>query len=390
MISFRLFCSILLFALYPSVSIAYDLLDLGRAATVDVLLENAVRRGLIAGGVVVVGNHSGIRYSAAQGRLFPNSESPLLSERTLFDTASLTKVLATAPAIMKLLEQGKLSLLDPLTRWFHEFEDTDREDITLLNLLTHSSGMEDVEISSDDPLKCLIEKAINQTSDPQPGNRFRYADINFILLGELVKRVSQKTLDKFCSDEIYTPLGMDGTGFLPRNDLNLIAPTAGLNNALKAGVVQDMNARRFGGVAGHAGLFSTGEDVGRYAAMVLNHGTLNGSRIFSERVIAQMTSPYFYNGGKVIRGLGWDISSPYSSPRGMYFSDMSFGHTGYSGSSVWIDPELDLYVILLTIRLDYSHVHQFNQLRSDISNLAVSIFSTPRITTEIINDMKIP
>ena len=386
----RLLYIVLLLALLPTRAIADDLLDMGRAATVDVLLENAVRRGLIAGGVVVVGNHSGVRYTAAQGRLFPNSESALLSERTLFDTASLTKVLATAPAIMKLLEQGKLSLLDPLTRWFPEFEDTDRDDITVLNLLTHSSGMEDVEISSDDPLKCLIEKAIIQSGVPQPGNRFRYADINFILLGELVKRASQKTLDKFCVDEIYAPLAMGETGFLPRNDLNLIAPTTGVNNALKAGVVQDMNARRFGGVAGHAGLFSTGEDLGRYATMILNRGILNGTRIFSEQIIAQMTSPYFYNGGKVIRGLGWDINSPYSSPRGLYLSDMSFGHTGYSGSSIWIDPELDLYVILLTIRLDYANVHQFNQLRSSISNLAVSIFSTPRITTEIINDMKIP
>ena len=369
---------------------ADDLMDIGRAASLNVILENAARRGMISGGVIVVGNHSGQLYSTAQGRLFPDTAAPLLSEQTLFDTASLTKVLATAPAIMKLLEQGHITLLDPLTRWFPEFEGTDREDITILNLLTHSSGMDDVDIADDDPLKSLIEKVIMQSSGAQPGNRFRYADINFILLGELVKRAGQMTLDKFCTMHIYTPLGMTETGFLPQADLNVIAPTTGQNNSLKAGVVQDMNARRFGGVAGHAGLFSSATDLGKFAAMILNRGVHNESRIFTERVIAQMTSPYFYNNGKVIRGLGWDIHSPFSSPRGNHFSDMSFGHTGYSGSSIWIDPELDLYVILLTIRLDYVNVHQFNQLRSDISSLAVSVFSTPRISVEIANDTKIP
>src|SRR6185369_12210377 len=223
-----------------------------------------------------------------------------------------------------------------------------------------------------------------------PGNRFRYADINFILLGELVKRAAQTPLDRFCTEQIFAPIGMAETSFLPQTEFNVIAPTAGPNNMLKAGIVQDYNARLFGGVAGHAGLFSSASDLNRYAAMILNHGKYNGVQLFKERVITQMTSPYFSNNGRVIRGLGWDINSPFSSPRGSYFSDMSFGHTGYSGSSIWIDPEQDLYVILLTIRLDYKNVRQFSQLRSDISTLAVSIFSTPRIASEIADDLKIP
>lgn len=367
-----------------------DLMDAGRAATIDVLLENAIRRGLIAGAVVAVGNHTGQLYGMAEGRLYPDAGAPLLSDRTLFDIASLTKVLATAPAIMKLLEQGKISLLDPLTRWFPEFEGTERDEITILNLLTHTSGLNDVEISTDSPMRSLIEKAVLQNNGSLPGNRFRYADINFILLGELVSRAAQTPLNRFCAENIYAPIGMAETGFLPHKNSNVIAPTAGENKILAAGVVQDMNARRLGGVAGHAGVFSTASDLNRFATMILNRGKINGVQVFKERVITQMTSPYFYSNGRVIRGLGWDINSPFSSPRGSFFSDMSFGHTGYSGSSIWIDPEQDLYVILLTVRLDYTNIRQFNQLRSDISSLAVSIFSTPQIAAEIMNSTKTP
>lgn len=390
MITIRILFTALFLFLSTTLNAADNLMDAGRALSIDVMLENAIRRGLISGGVVAIGNHTGQLYNTAQGRLYPDPLAPLISDRTLFDTASLTKVIATAPAIMKLLEQGKISLLDPLTRWFPEFEGTDIEEITILNLLTHTSGINDVEIAKDDPLRSLIEKALLQNNVALPGNRFRYADINFMLLGELVKRAAHIPLDRFCVEYIYAPIGMAETAFLPQAEFNVIAPTAGYDKTLTSGVVQDINARRFGGVAGHAGLFSTASDLNRFAAMILNRGTYNGTHVFKERVITQMTSPYFYSNGRVIRGLGWDINSPFSSPRGTYFSDMSFGHTGYSGSSIWIDPEQDLYVILLTVRLDYKNIRQFNQLRSDISTLAVSIFSTPRIAAEIANGMKIP
>lgn len=365
-------------------------MDAGRAASIDIVVENAIRRGLISGAVVVIGSHSGQQYGTSLGNFFPDASGPLVSERTLFDIASLTKVVATAPAIMKLLEQGKLHLLDPLALWFPEFEGSDREEITILNLLTHTSGIDDVDVAESEPMRRLIEKVVMQNNGALPGHRFRYADANYILLGELLKRITNSTLDKFCAENIYAPLGMAETTFLPQTGFAAIAPTTGYNNGLTSGVVQDLNARRLGGVAGHAGLFSTASDLNRFAAMILNHGKYNGRQVFTERVITQMTAPYFYNNGKIIRGLGWDISSPFSSPRGTFFSDMSFGHTGYSGSSIWIDPEQDLYVILLTVRLDYTNIRQFNQLRSDISTLAVSIFSTSRIVTEIIDGTKIP
>ena len=354
-----------------------ELMDGARTATIEFLMENAIARGLIAGSVIVIGNREGILYSAARGRLTPAADSPPLTERTIFDIASLTKVFATTPAIMKLLDEGRITLTDPLTRWFPEFEGTDREDVTILNLLTHTSGFNDVSFGTDEPLKTAIRKIATQKTWRAPGNRFHYADINFILLGELVRRVSGLTLDRFCHDQLYAPLGMNDTLFLPPRELApRIAPTLGWRNELLSGSVQDENSRLLGGVAGHAGLFSSAADLALFARMVLNGGELDGRHILPERVVTQMTAPYFFSNGNVVRGLGWDIRSPYSAPRGSFFSEMSFGHTGYSGSSVWIDPQRDLFVILLTTRLDYRDKRQFNRLRSDISTLAVAVFSS--------------
>lgn len=368
-----------------------ELMDAGRASSIDFLLENAIRRGLISGGVVAVGNRKGLLYAATRGRLFQNPQSPELTDRTLFDVASLTKVVATTPAVMKLLENSRINLLDPLTRWFPELEGSGREEITLLNLLTHTSGIDDMQIPASEPIRNTLIKTALQNNGTLPGDRFRYADINFILLGEMVQRVSGLSLDRFCSEFIFAPIGMADTSFLPQPPLSsAIAPTAGSDNALTAGIVQDANARRLGGIAGHAGVFSTAADLSRFAAMILNLGDYNGTQLFQERTVAQMTAPYFYSNGRIVRGLGWDINSPYSAPRGSHFSAMSFGHTGYSGSSIWIDPEQDLFVILLTIRLDYRNVRQFNKLRSDISTLAVSIFSHPKIDDELSESLKSP
>lgn len=374
----RAFFITCLLALASPLHASDELLVAGRSAVLDFLMENAVSRGLIAGGVVLVGNRDGILYSAARGRLTPAADAPPLDEGTVFDVASLTKVFATAPAVMKLLEEGRISLMDPLSRWFPEFEGSGREEITILNLLTHTSGLDDIQLGAVEPLKGAILKAASQKGWRPPGNRFRYADINFILLGELVQRASGVTLDRFCRERLFEPLGMDNSMFIPQPEfIGAIAPTLGPGNGLSAGVVQDENARRLGGVAGHAGLFSTAADLARFVRMLLNNGALDGRRILSERVLTQMTAPYFYSSGHVVRGLGWDIHSPFSSPRGGFFSEMSFGHTGYSGSSVWIDPQRDLFVILLTVRLDYRDKRLFNRLRSDISTLAVAVFSTP-------------
>lgn len=368
-------CIIFFCSTFRTAWAADELLEAERTGTIEFLMERAIADGLIIGGVVVIGNHAGILYQTAKGRISPAPDAMPIGEHTLFDIASLTKVFATAPAVMKLLETGRISLMDPLTRWFPEFEGSDLEDITILNLLTHTTGLSDVELPSEEPLKAAIQKVAGQKILKLPGNRFRYADINFILLGELVRRVTGVSLDQFCREEFYVPLHMTETMFNPPpNKAGGIATTHGTENELLSGVVQDENARHLGGVAGHAGLFSTADDLSRFVRMYLNNGTLDDTRIFSERVVKQMTAPYFYSNGNVVRGLGWDIYSPYSAPKGRSFSEMSFGHTGYSGSSVWIDPQADLFVILLTSRLDHRGTRQFNKLRSDISTLAAAIY----------------
>ena len=363
---------------------ADELMDAGRAVSIDLLLDSAIRRNMIDGGVVVIGNRSGVLFRTARGGYTSAEGFTTVNERTLFDIASLTKVVATAPAIMKLLENGRISLVDPITRWFPELEGSGREEVTLLNLLTHTSGFDDISLPADSPLVSAIQKTATYPAWKQPGDRFRYADINFILLGELVQRATGKPFDLFCREQIHAPLGMADTQFLPQHSAEQIAPTIGATGEAQTGIVQDENARRMGGIAGHAGLFSSASDLSRFATMILNSGTSRQEQIFNERTVSQMTAPYFSANGTIIRGLGWDISSPFSSPRGSSFSDMSFGHTGYSGSSIWIDPERDLYVIVLTIRRDYRDIRQFSRLRSGISTIAASVFSRPRDIDQLV------
>lgn len=345
--------------------------DYARIATINFLMERAITDNLIAGGVVVIGNHAGILSSSARGRLSGRPDAPLLDQQSIFDLASLTKVIATAPAVMKLLDEGRITLLDPLTRWFPEFKGSERENTTILHLLTHTSGLADFEMSTEQSMETAILRAAGEKNRPLPGSRFSYADINFILLGELVHRVSGRTLDVYCREELFAPLLTPETMFLPPENLvDRIAPTRGFDS----GTVQDLNARRLGSVAGHAGLFSSAQDLARFARLMLSGGAIDGKRILSGQAVEQMTSPFLCSNGAVVRGLGWDKSSPFSAPKGRLFSDASFGHSGYSGSSIWIDPEQDLFVVLLTNRLNYRNIRRFNQLRSDISTLAAAEF----------------
>jgi len=348
-----------------------DLLqEAGRTAVIDTMLQNAIRRGLISGAVVVVGNHNRTLYAHAAGRAGFEPGSRPLTVTTVFDVASLTKVFATTPAIIRLMDQGSLSLLDPISRWFSEFEG---RNITVLNLLTHTSGLHDGMLDPTAPLESAISRAAVRAGTVPAGSRFLYADINFILLGNLVRRITANALDSYCQDSFYRPLGMQHTGFNPEAKGNTAATLGGRTGVLN-GIVQDPNARLLGGVAGHAGLFSTADDLGRFARMLLNGGELERKRVLSSRAVAQMAAPYFFKNGKIVRGLGWDRESPFSAPKGTLFSEFSYGHTGYSGSSVWIDPEADLYVIVLTTRINYKNIRSFNMLRSDISTLAASLF----------------
>ena len=348
-------------------------------ARIDRLLESAMTRGLIAGGVVLIGDREGVLFERAYGRASSGPDARPMTITTIFDIASLTKVVATTPAILQLAESHRLSLVDPIGKWFPEFAGKGKDDLLILNLLTHTSGLDDFPLTSVNPDQNALLGAAAEKSHGEVGNRFKYADINFILLGDLVRKIVGVGLDAYASRAIFIPLGMNDTGFSPdRDKAQRCSATIGVGKTFYLGIPQDTTCRQLGGVAGHAGVFSTARDLGRFCRMLLAEGELDGVRVLSERAVRQMTAPYFSRGGQVVRGLGWDIASPYSSPRGNGFSDESFGHTGYSGTSLWIDPETDLFVVLLTARLEYRKIHEFSRLRSDLSSLAAELFAIPK------------
>ena len=365
----RSFCGCLLVILLASACCAAD------QPRIDSLLNEAIGRDLIAGGVVLIGNRDKILFEKAYGRTSPFPDAPPMSVDTIFDIASLTKVTATTPSVLKLAEEGRLSLLDPVIKWFPEFAGKGKDAILVMNLLTHTSGLDDIPLSSVNPMPSAIEGAASQKLKGEVGHRFRYADLNFILLAELVRRATGAPLDLYARVSFYRPLGMSDTAFHPRETGRCSGTIS--DDRVLFGEPQDYLCRQLGGVAGHAGLFSTARDLARFCRMMLSGGALEGKRVLAQRTVDQMTAPYFSRGGMVVRGLGWDISSPFSAPRGEGFSRISFGHTGYSGSSIWIDPTTDTFVILLTARLEYRKAHDINKLRGDLSTLAAQIFGIP-------------
>lgn len=344
-------------------------------ARIDALIGDAIGRNLIAGGVVLVGSRDRILFEKAYGRTSPLPDAPPMAVDTIFDIASLTKVAATTPSILKLAEEGRISLIDPVVKWFPEMAGHGKDSILVLHLLTHTSGLDDVQLYGESPIRSAIDGAATQKIKGEVGSRFRYADLNFILLAELVRRATGAPLDVYTLASFYRPLGMTDTCFNPKREGRFCATLT--EGRILMGEVQDPLCRQLGGVAGHAGLFSTARDLGRFCRMMLGGGTLDGRRVLAGRTVDQMTAPYFSRGGGVVRGLGWDISSPFSSPRGNGFSRISFGHTGYSGTSIWIDPASDTFVILLTARLDYKNTHEFSKLRGDLSTVASQLFGIP-------------
>lgn len=322
------------------------------ASLLDNAIDQAVQEGKIPGAVLLIGHKGQVIYRKAYGyrSLLPVKEP--MTVDTIFDCASLTKVIATTPSVMKLFEQGKIRMNDRVTEYLPHFQNG-KTGITVRNLMTHFSGLRpDLTLK---PAWSGYETGIHlaEADKPEgpPGVRFVYSDINFILLGEMVHRLSGETLAQYASRNIFEPLGMKNTMFLPPASLRRrIAPTEELpgSTAPLRGVVQDPTARYMGGIAGHAGLFSTVDDLGRFAQMMLNDGQFDGHRIFSPLTVDLFTSPQSPADQPVLRGLGWDIDSPFSGERGELFPIGSYGHTGYTGTSLWIDPASQTYIILLT------------------------------------------
>jgi uncharacterized protein YbbC (DUF1343 family)/CubicO group peptidase (beta-lactamase class C family) len=335
-------------------------------------IDQAIADGRIPGGVLWI-EHEGVPFESLHGHrsLIPTREE--MTRDTIFDIASLTKVVATTPAVLKLVEQGRIRLADAVHQFIPEFEGDGKEKITIRQLLTHTSGLrpgfstQPAWSGADTAIRMASTEKVQQT----PGTAFRYSDINFVLVAEVVRRVSGRSIEEFVETEIYRPLKMIDTGFLPHpSDRARIAPTGTVNGKVLRGTVHDPTARFMGGVAGHAGLFSTIDDLARFCRMLLNDGELDGVRVLAPDTIRLMTSVQTPQAIAERRGLGWDIDSAYSRPRGQYFPIGSFGHTGFTGASLWVDPFSRTFWIFISNRVHPDGRGNVLPLQAELADLA--------------------
>lgn len=335
----------------PAVSTAADF------TTVDQILNAAIANNELPGAVLVVGHNGQVVYKRAYGNRAVDPSLEPMTEDTIFDMASLSKCLSTSTAIMQLYEQGKLQFDDPVAKYLPEFAANGKSTITIRQLLTHYSGLsEDVNLKDVWTGKAEgVKRAMESVPYGPPGATFKYSDINFITLGAIVEKLSGQTLDAYAVEHIFQPLGMTETRYTPPTSLvPRIAPTAHnddkpmTHDELLRGVVHDPTTRRMGGVAGHAGVFSTAHDVSRYAQALLDRLAGRPSAFpLKTETLRRMCEPESPARGKYLRTFGWDVDSSFSKPRGTVFPVGSFGHTGFTGTSLWLDPRSNTYVILL-------------------------------------------
>ena len=319
---------------------------------IDEGAADAVASGEIPGVVVVVGRGDDILFQGAYGsRRFLPKSSPMTVD-TIFDIASLTKPVGTTIAVMTLVERGAIKLDAPVGQYLKEFRGKQFDEITIRRLLTHSAGL--IAYPPNSAVAAGFPSAVAEIAriplEYPPGSAFQYSDTGFILLGEVVRRVSGARLDRYLERILFRPLDLQDTSFHPKPSLmGRVAPTEFLNGRLLNGEVHDPRARLLGGVAGHAGMFSTAADLARICRMLLNGGTLDGHRVLDAATVRMMweAAPE----GRGVRTLGWDLSSPYSRPMALFFPEGSVGHTGFTGTSIWIDPATRTYIIILTNRV---------------------------------------
>jgi uncharacterized protein YbbC (DUF1343 family) len=344
-----------------------------KLAEMDAAIQTAIGEKRLPGGVLWL-EREGSAYRKVYGNRAVDPAREPMSEDTIFDAASLTKVVATTPSIMLLVERGRIQVDAPVKTYIPEFAGEGRDNVTIRHLMTHTSGIRPGLAGTG--VWSGYDKAIQLASMEKlrtpPGTAFVYSDINFILLGEVVRRVSGVPLNEFAAREIYGPLKMQDTGFLPPAEkLGRIAPTTvNEGEGVLRGRVHDPTSRKMGGVAGHAGLFVTAHDLARYARMYLNNGTLDGVRLFKPETVALMTSVQSPPAVASRRGLGWDIDSSYSGPRGTLFPIGSFGHTGWTGTSIWMDPFSRTFLIFLSNRNHPTEAGSVIALRGKLGTLA--------------------
>lgn len=344
------------------------------SADLDRVIEEAIKEDRIPGAVALIGQPGKILHFKAYGyrALVPQKEEMTLD--TIFDAASLTKVVATTSSIMKLFDEGRIRLNDKVTVYLPGFQGG-KSDITIRQLLTHFSGLRpDLTLTPEwSGYETGISKALVDKPVAEPGERMIYSDINFELLGEIVHKVSGVPLDEYARREIFLPLGMKESMFNPPAAWKpRIAPTEMWKGSVLRGVVHDPTCRFMGGVAGHAGLFTTAMDLSRFATFMLNLGQMEGSRIVSPLTVRKFTEPQTPPLQTTMRGLGWDIDSPFSGNRGELFPIGSYGHTGFTGTSIWMDPYTKTYVILLTNSVHPHLRPATTALRAKIATIAAA------------------
>src|SRR5437588_7006690 len=363
-----------------------------RLSRMDTVIRASIEKKELPGAVVLVARHGRVVWGRAYGARTVEPRREEMTADTIFDLASLTKIVATATSIMILIERGEMRLADAAVKFIPEMKGEGRDAITIEQLLTHTSGFApDFDLRERwagyaEAMKHLYREPLRN----QPGARFVYSDLNYIALGEVVHRVSGQMLDEFARRNIYGPLGMRDTGFRPGAQLtSRIAPTekrrgqmnylgdTGANAGSEGeqwlrGQVHDPTSFRMGGVAGHAGLFSTANDLAIYCQMILNGGIYNGTRVLSPLSVATMTRPRAVSEDGAARGLGWDMATSFSSNKGDLFPLGSFGHTGFTGTSIWIDPATDSFVIFLSNRVHPDGKGDVGPLRGRVASIVAS------------------
>jgi len=342
-----------------------------KLAAIDAAVAEAIAAKKLPGGVLWF-ESDGSTYRKVYGNRAVVPAVEPTTEDTLYDAASLTKVVATTTAVMQLIERGKLDLEAPVTRYLPAFAAHGKENVKVRHLLTHTSGLRpDLDYKPAwSGIATAVKMACAEKPRSVPDAAFVYSDINFIVLGELVRIASGRRLDDYAAREIFAPLKMKDTSFLPPAAKRpRIAPTEAAGGAMLRGVVHDPSSRMMGGVAGHAGLFTTAADLARFCRMLVNGGELDGVRILKPETVRRMT--HAQTDGNDRRGFGWDIDTRFSGPRGRWFpSGESFGHTGFTGGSIWIDPAARTFVILLSNRVHPDGKGDVTGLRREIGTLA--------------------
>jgi len=341
---------------------------------VDVIVESAVAEHNIPGAVLIVGHNGKVLHRKAFGARSLEPTHETMTVDTIFDLASLTKCIATTTSIMQLVQEGRIRLADSVATYLPDFAQNGKKDITIRDLMTHYSGLApdlDLKIPWSGRL-AAYQMAMHEKPTNPPGSRFVYSDINFETLGFIVEKVTGEQLNEYASQKIFAPLGMKDTRFLPPKDWEpRIAPTQfDEQGHMLRGVVHDPTARRMGGVAGHAGLFSTADDLAKFAEELLS-----GNTILSRSAITKMSTPQQPPNAVVLRGLGWDIDSPFSTNRGEFLPVGSFGHTGFTGTSLWIDPVTETYIVLLTNAVHPRGSKGTTTLRSKVATAVVQALS---------------